>query len=63
MEQCQLSQKEMEAPIYIFTSEYGYSAQMEKIQKAQAFSNSDKQPSYMSAKKTIELNTAHPIIK
>jgi len=63
MEQCQISQKEMDAPIYIFTSEYGYSAQMEKIQKAQAFANSEKQPGYMSAKKTLEMNSAHPIIK
>lgn len=30
-EGCQLSQKLIEAPLYVFTSEYGYSAQMEKI--------------------------------
>lgn len=36
---------------------------MEKIQKAQAFQNSDKTPGYMLAKKTLEINPGHPIIK
>jgi len=58
-----LSQKLIDSPLYIFTSEYGYSAQMEKIQKAQAFGNSDKTPTYMQAKKSLEINPWHPIIK
>ena len=62
-ERVALSQKLVDAPLYLFTSEYGYSATMEKIQKAQAFQNSDKTPGYMLAKKTLEINPAHPIIK
>ena len=38
-ERVALSQKPVDAPLYLFTSEYGYSATMEKIQKAQAFWN------------------------
>jgi len=62
-ERVALSQKLVDSPLYIFTSEYGYSATMEKIQKAQAFQNSDKTPGYMLAKKTLEINPGHPIIK
>jgi HSP90 family molecular chaperone len=36
---------------------------MEKINKAQAFANQEKAPSYMLAKKTLELNPHHPIMK
>ena len=36
---------------------------MEKINKAQAFANQDKAASYMLAKKTLELNPHHPVIK
>ena len=63
VEKVSVSDKLVDAPLFIFTSQYGYSAQMEKINKAQAFSNSDKTPSYMLAKKTLELNPAHPVMK
>jgi|Transcript_39184 hypothetical protein len=36
---------------------------MEKINKAQAFTNQEKTPSYMLAKKTLELNPSHPVMK
>ena len=37
---------------------------MERIQKAQAFSNPDKiQNSNMIGKRTLEINTSHPAIK
>jgi len=36
---------------------------MEKINKAQAFANQEKAPSYMLAKKSLELNPHHPVIK
>lgn len=63
MEKTYLSQKLATAPLFIFTSQYGYSAQMEKIQKAQAFSSNEKSAGYMAAKKSLEINPAHPVIK
>jgi HSP90 family molecular chaperone len=36
---------------------------MEKINRAQAFANQAKAESYMSAKKILEINPHHPIIK
>lgn len=36
---------------------------MERIQKSQAFANSDKTQSFMYGKKTLEINPYHPAIK
>ena len=36
---------------------------MERINRAQAFANQEKAASYMLAKKTLELNPHHPVIK
>ena len=63
VEKVSISNKLVDSPLFIFTSQYGYSAQMEKINKAQAFSNNEKTPSYMLAKKTLELNPSHPVMK
>jgi HSP90 family molecular chaperone len=63
VEKVTISNKLDDDPAYILTSQYGYSAQMEKINRAQAFANQEKAASYMLAKKTFELNPHHPIIK
>jgi HSP90 family molecular chaperone len=39
IEKVLISNKLVDDPVYIFTSQYGYSAQMEKVNKAQAFAN------------------------
>merc|ERR1712217_640330 len=39
----------------------GYSAQQEKVMKAQAFQNKD-QLSTMSGRKTLEINPKHPVV-
>jgi len=63
VEKVTISNKLEDDPVFILTSQYGYSAQMEKINRAQAFANQEKAASYMLAKKTLELNPHHPVIK
>merc|ERR1712061_140424 len=41
--------------------QFGYSAQQERVMKAQAFQNKD-QLSMMSGRKTLEINPNHPVI-
>merc|ERR1711968_341183 len=43
------------------TSQFGYSAQQERVMKAQAFQNKD-QISMMSGRKTLEINPNHPVV-
>ena len=63
MESIKVSNKLVDDAAYIFTSQYGYSATMEKINRAQAFANQEKAASYMLAKKTLDINPHHPVIK
>merc|ERR1711879_241175 len=50
-----------DSPVVVVTSQFGYSAQQEKVMKAQSFQNKD-QISMMSGRKTLEVNPNHPVI-
>jgi len=63
IEKVTVSNKLDDDPLFILTSQYGYSATMEKVNRAQAFQNQDKTASYMLAKKTLELNPHHSAMK
>merc|ERR1712078_179308 len=56
-----VSKRLTESPVVVVTSQFGYSAQQEKVMKSQAFQNKD-QMSSMSGRKTLEVNANHPVI-
>merc|ERR1739844_326282 len=61
VEKVEVSKRLTESPVVVVTSQFGYSAQQEKVMKAQAFQNKD-QLSTMSGRKTLEINPKHPVI-
>merc|ERR1719463_163643 len=61
IEKVEVSKRLTESPVVVVTSQFGYSAQQEKIMKAQAFHNKD-QLSMMSGRKTLEINPNHPVV-
>merc|ERR1711988_664788 len=56
-----VSKRLVESPVVVVTSQFGYSAQQERIMKAQAFQNKE-QISMMAGRKTLEINANHPVI-
>merc|ERR1711988_767392 len=56
-----LSKRLVESPVVVVTSQFGYSAQQERIMKAQAFQNKE-QISMMAGRKTLEINPNHPVV-
>merc|ERR1712224_1059263 len=61
IEAVSISKRLTDSPVVVVTSQFGYSAQQEKIMKAQAFQNKD-QISMMSGRKTLEINPNHPVV-
>merc|ERR1719336_1455479 len=61
IEKVEISKRLTESPVVVVTSQFGYSAQQEKVMKAQAFQNKD-QIGMMSGRKTLEVNPNHPVV-
>merc|ERR1711902_407091 len=61
VEKVEISKRLTESPVVVVTSQFGYSAQQEKVMKAQSFQNKE-QISMMSGRKTLEINPNHPVV-
>lgn len=57
-----ISNRLADTPCVVVTSKFGWSANMERIMKAQTLSDSSRD-GYMQGKRVLEINPRHPIIK
>merc|ERR1711988_1632296 len=62
IEKAVVSNRLLETPAIIVSSQYGWSTNMERIMKAQTMGNNDK-ANAMVSQKTLEINPAHPVIR
>lgn len=65
IEKATVSERLAESPCALVASQYGWSGNMERIMKAQAYAKAQDptQMHYATQKKTLEINPRHPLIK
>jgi molecular chaperone HtpG len=62
VESVRVGDRIVDSPCVLVTGEYGWSANMERIMRAQALRD-DTMNAYMISKKTLEINATHPIVR
>merc|ERR1712093_339405 len=61
IEKVEVSKRLTETPVVVVTSQFGYSAQQQRVIKAQTFQDKQ-QMQMMAGRKTLEVNPNHPVI-
>lgn len=61
VEKVVVSSRLAQAPSIIVTSQYGYSANLERLMRSQAFADPSK-AQHLTARKTMEINPRHPVV-
>ena len=57
----QISKHLVNSPVVVLSADYGWTAQMEKVMKSQAFADQSKFE-FMKSKRMFEINPRHPMI-
>jgi heat shock protein beta len=61
VEKVQISKHLVSSPVVVLSADYGWTAQMEKVMKSQAFADQSKYE-FMKSKRMFEVNPRHPMI-
>merc|ERR1711935_300268 len=61
VEKVQISKHLVNSPVVVLSADYGWTAQMEKVMKSQAFADRSKFE-FMKSKRMFEINPRHPMI-
>merc|ERR1719305_1676748 len=61
VEKVQISKHLVNSPVVVLSADYGWTAQMEKVMKSQAFADQSKFE-FMKSKRMFEINPRHPMI-